>query len=131
MTTRTDVPADVRAAWQAACDAWDDPARHDALFEHVARTGSYAWAAARYKEHGEEPIAAARLAKLRRAAEAAMLATAFARPPERRRSFGVIVMVAALAFAVAVALVVAVAIARRNGANEGNGRIVPAGSAAR
>jgi hypothetical protein len=73
------IPDAVRAAWQGAVDAWDDPARHEAVIAQVAQYSCFAWAAARYKERGDDAIAASQLERLRRAAEATMLATATVR----------------------------------------------------
>jgi hypothetical protein len=74
------IPDPVVAAWQAAVDAWDDSARHDAVIAQVAQYSCYAWAAARYKERAGDPVADRQLERLRRAATANMLATATARP---------------------------------------------------
>jgi hypothetical protein len=101
------IPEPVVAAWQRVEASWDDPARHDELFRLVAEHGCFAWAAARYKSHDGDPIATARLAKLRRATEAVLLATATVRPiarPSQLRKAAVVVAVL-LAVAVAVALV--------------------------
>jgi hypothetical protein len=73
-------PASVTTAWDRCVEAWQDPARHDALFALVAQHSAYAWAAAKYKTRGDDPIAAKQIAKLQRAATAAMMATAGTRP---------------------------------------------------
>jgi len=74
------IPDAVLAAWKGAVDAWDDPARHEAVIAQVAQYSCFAWAAARYKERAGDPIAERQLDRLRRAATATMLATATARP---------------------------------------------------
>ena len=76
------IPEPVLSAWQRCLSAWSDPSPHDALLSLVAHHNCFAWAAARYREKAEagDAIATARLARLRRAAEAALLATATVRP---------------------------------------------------
>lgn len=74
-----DVPAAVREAWHAAAGHWDDPAHHDELFRVVASHGAYAWAASHYRARKDD-IAVRQLERLRRAAEATLLASATARP---------------------------------------------------
>jgi hypothetical protein len=75
-----DIPAAVRAAWEHVTAAWDDEARHDALWELVSTNGCHAWAAGRYRaaslERPGDPIAPRRIERIRRAAEATLVATA-------------------------------------------------------
>src|SRR5215475_5359133 len=73
------VPEPVRAAWARAAEAWTDPARHDELLQQVAAHRCYAWAAGRYRTRGRDPIAERQLDRLRRAAEATLLAGATVR----------------------------------------------------
>ena len=73
------VPDAVRDAWQRATEGWSDPARHDELLRVVALHDSYAWAAGRYRTRRDD-LAVRQLERLRRAAEATLLATATARP---------------------------------------------------
>jgi hypothetical protein len=73
------VPEPVRAAWASAAGAWSDPARHDELLRQVAAHRCYAWAAGRYRTRGGDPIAERQLDRLRRAAEATLLAGATVR----------------------------------------------------
>lgn len=87
------VPDSVRAAWQHAVDGWDEPARHDALLAQVAQHGCYPWAAARYRERGADPIAEARIERLRKAATATLYATAKPRPERRTRPYSVTIAV--------------------------------------
>jgi hypothetical protein len=74
------VPGAVREAWTRVTAAWHDAARHDELLHLVATTRSYAWAAGRYRTRGRDPVAQRQLDRLRRAAEATLLAGAAARP---------------------------------------------------
>ncbi|MGE0546723.1 MAG: hypothetical protein AB7O24_28205 [Kofleriaceae bacterium] len=75
-----ETPLAVRDAWQRVIERWDDPAAHEALLAVVVQDGCYAWAAARYREQQrarpDDPIAANRLERIRRGAEASMLVTA-------------------------------------------------------
>lgn len=74
------IPVAVRTAWEHVVASWDDEARHDALWELVATNACYGWAAGRYRaaavERPDDPIAARRLERIRRATEASMFATA-------------------------------------------------------
>jgi uncharacterized Zn finger protein (UPF0148 family) len=73
------VPDAVREAWRRATEVWSDPARHDELLRVVSIHDSYAWAASRYRTRRDD-LAVRQLDRLRRAAEATLLATATARP---------------------------------------------------
>jgi hypothetical protein len=73
------VPEPVRSAWARAAEAWSDPACHDELLRQVATHRCYAWAAGRYRTRGGDPIAERQLDRLRRAAEATLLAGATVR----------------------------------------------------
>ena len=73
------VPDAVREAWRRVTEAWSDSARHDELLRVVALHDSYAWAAGRYRTRRDD-IATRQLDRLRRAAEATLLASATARP---------------------------------------------------
>jgi hypothetical protein len=82
---------DVRAAWQKLLDAWDIQASHDALLSLVTRDGCLPWAAAKYREvarsRPDDPIAPRELARLGRAAEVALLATATERPDKAKSPY--------------------------------------------
>lgn len=78
---------DVRSAWHRVTETWPDSARHDELFKLVVQHQCFAWAAARYKERGKDPIAEEQLARLRRAAMATMMAAAAARPAKERTPY--------------------------------------------
>lgn len=75
-------PDVVTAAWDRTVEQWDDPSRHEALLAMVVQHSAFAWAAARYKERGDDPVAKARLERIRKAATATLLATAKVREPE-------------------------------------------------
>jgi uncharacterized Zn finger protein (UPF0148 family) len=81
------VPEAVREAWAHAIAAWSEPARHDDVLRQVAAHNSYAWAAARYRTRGRDPIAQRQLDRLRRAAEATLLASATVRPDTAARPY--------------------------------------------
>jgi hypothetical protein len=81
------VPDPVREAWARAAAAWDDDARHDDLLGLVASHNTYAWAAGRYRTRGDDAIARRQLDRLRRAAEATLLASATVRPAAGTRPY--------------------------------------------
>jgi hypothetical protein len=97
-----EVPEVVHAAWARAAEAWSDPARHDELLREVAAHHSYAWAAGRYRTRGDDPIAQRQLTRLRRAAEATLLAGATARRDATAAPYRATVGVLALLIAVVV-----------------------------
>ena len=74
------VPDPVRQAWTRATAAWSDDALHDELLRLVATHNAYAWAAGRYRTRGDDAVARRQLDRLRRAAEATLLASATIRP---------------------------------------------------
>ena len=81
------VPDSVRAAWAHAGEAWSEATRHDELLRLVAAHNCYAWAAGRYRTRSGDAIAARQLDRLRRAAEATLLASATARPDPVARPY--------------------------------------------
>lgn len=108
------VPVVVRDAWAAATEQWDDLARHDELLRLVTIHASYAWAAGRYRTRGREPMAERQLARLRRAAEATLLASATARQVADDKPYRSLRSVLALMIvAVVVGVVYAMAIRER------------------
>ncbi len=104
----------VRAAWIRAEDEWRDDARHDDLFRIAATHHAYAWTASRYRTRGKDAVAVRQLDRLRRAAEATLLAGATARPDKSaapyRATAGVLI---ALVVVVAAGLLYAVVIKDR------------------
>jgi hypothetical protein len=98
---------DVRAAWTRVTETWVDALRHDAFFALVVQHQCFAWAAARYKERGKDPIAEEQLARLRRAAMATMMAAAAARPQKERQPYrSVLITLIVLLVAMVLGLVV-------------------------
>jgi hypothetical protein len=98
---------DVRAAWTRVTETWVDALRHDAFFALVVQHQCFAWAAARYKERGADPIATEQLARLRKAAMATMMAAAAARPQKERQPYrNVMVTLIVLLVAMLLGLVV-------------------------
>lgn len=119
-----DAPVALRDAWQAAADRWDDPAAHDALFALVTAHRAYAWAASHYRSH-KDATAERQLARLRRAAEATLLASASVRPdaraaPYRATRAVLVVLVVTMLVGLIYAFVM------RGRAPEPSGRPVPA-----
>jgi hypothetical protein len=118
-----ETPEPVRAAWARVADAWSDPARHDELLRQVAAHRCYAWAAGRYRTRGGDPIAERQLDRLRRAAEATLLAGATVRREPAATPYRATVVVLALLIAsVVVGLVYAALVGAPSGAT-----IAPAG----
>ncbi|HEY4177062.1 MAG TPA: hypothetical protein VGM90_09535 [Kofleriaceae bacterium] len=99
-----DAPPSVIAAWEAVNSAWDQPATHDAFLATVSQAEAFAWAAKKYKERGDDPIATERLGKLSRAAVFVLTASAAKRPPEKSpyRMLVMLLIVAMLAIFVAI-----------------------------
>ncbi len=93
-------PDDVRATWEACVAAWNEPARHDALLVAVARQGSYAWAAGRYRDAAmsrpHDPIAPRQLERLRKSGEATLFATASARPETSKTPYIAVIGILAI-----------------------------------
>jgi hypothetical protein len=119
------VPEPVRAAWAGVAGAWSDPARHDELLRQVAAHRCYAWAAGRYRTRGGDPIAERQLDRLRRAAEATLLAGATVRRDTAALPYRATVGVLAVLIAAVVVGLVYAALARApSGAT-----IAPAGPA--
>lgn len=93
------VPEAALAAWEAVLAGWDTQARHDAFIQAVAAAGVFAWAAGQYQEarrqRAGDPIATRQLERVRRTAEAAMLASAAVRRDEKapyRSAIAILVM---------------------------------------
>lgn len=82
-----DVPEALRQAWADVEASWDDQAQHDGFVQAVASSGAFAWGAGKYqdvcRQRPDDALAARQLARVRRTAEAAMLASAEVRPVVR------------------------------------------------
>jgi hypothetical protein len=107
-----EAPEPVRAAWARVADAWGDPARHDELLRQAATHRCYAWAAGRYRTRGGDPIAERQLDRLRRAAEATLLAGATVRREAAATPYRATVVVLALLVATVVVGLVYAALVR-------------------
>jgi hypothetical protein len=77
----------VRGAWERVTENWTDLARHDELFKLAVKDSALAWAAARYRERGDDPIAKDQLERLRKAALASMMVTAAARDDKQKTPY--------------------------------------------
>lgn len=115
----------VRAAWDRAVEAWSEQARHDDLLRLVAAHNGYAWAAGRYRTRSGDPIAARQLDRLRRAAEATMLAGATVRPDAATRPYRAVIGVLAILIVV-IAVGVVYAMIRGPGATAAAPATMPA-----
>jgi uncharacterized Zn finger protein (UPF0148 family) len=103
----------VRTAWQHANDAWTDDTRHDALFQTAATHNAYAWTAGRYRTR-RDSIADRQLERLRRAAEATLLAGATARAEASTRPYRATAgVLAALVIVIAAGLIYAMVVRDR------------------
>lgn len=112
------IPEPLRDAWERAIRAWSDPALHDEVLRLVAVHSCYAWAAARYRTRRGDPVAARQLDRLRRAAEATLLASATARPDPAARPYRAAVgVLAVLIVAIGVGLIYAMAARTPTGPN--------------
>lgn len=82
-TLRDDVAEPLTNAWQRAVEAWDERARHDEVLRLVTQHDAYAWAAARYrdrlKDHPGDAVGTEQLERIKRAAEATLVANAAVR----------------------------------------------------
>ena len=119
------VPDAMLAAWDHAVGAWSEQARHDALLRVVAAHNGYAWAAGRYRTRTGDPIAVRQLDRLRRAAEATMLASATVRPDTAARPYRAAIGVLAILIVV-IAVGVVYAMIRQPGATAAVPTSVPA-----
>ena len=101
------VPPAVSAAWDALQPHWEEPKRHDALFELAARSDALPWLGGKYRERakGDDPIATKNLDKIRKAAEATLFATASSRDDQRKRNSFIALGVVALVLAIIAAVV--------------------------
>ena len=101
------VPEGVTAAWQALQKQWDEPKRHDAMFELAARQGALAWLGGKYRERAktDDPMAVKQLEKVRKAAEATLFASATTGGDQRKRNTLVALGVAAIVLALIAAVV--------------------------
>jgi hypothetical protein len=81
-TLDADVPSVVRAAWDALDTpaAWDVDDRHVAFMRIVVDENAFAWAAQQYRSKKPDPRAETMLGRVRKAAEARLVASASARP---------------------------------------------------
>lgn len=79
------IPSPLVTAWNRTLGAWGDSSLHDALLGLAAKHKQYAWLAARYREvsrlRPNDPVPAARLARIQRAALVTMCVEA--RPVEK------------------------------------------------
>lgn len=81
--SRDDVAEPLTNAWQRALEAWDERGRHDEVLRLVTQHDAYAWAAARYrdrlKERPGDAVGTEQLERIKRAAEATLVAHAAVR----------------------------------------------------
>jgi hypothetical protein len=85
------VHAVLEAAWQRASAAWDDAAAHDEVLRLAAQHDAYPWAAGRYRPRAGDPVADRQLARIQKAVEITLRATATMRDEPRGRSYRMLV----------------------------------------
>ena len=97
----------MQGAWDRVAESWDDPARHDALFNAAVKHNALAWVAGRYRERGEDPVAKQQLERIRKAAVAAMMVSAAPRDANAKAPYrSTMVVLICLIVALLVALFV-------------------------
>jgi len=99
-----DVPEPLAQAWQRALDDWSTAAHHDELLRLVSQHDAYVWAVARYRSRPDDAMRERQLARLTKATELMMYASA-AKQQERAgptpyRHFVIVVVVLLAATAV-------------------------------
>lgn len=119
-------------AWIACVDAWDDPAAHDRVAVLALTRHRSPWLAARYRavlrDRPGDAIAAARISRIGRMAEAALRATALPPVDAPVRRSGPYVVLVVVVVLVAAGLVYAVRVigARRQAVGNQHGARTPA-----
>jgi len=112
------IPDALALAWQRATEAWSEAGRHDEVMRLVSQHDAYAWAAGRYREAARErpgdAMTERQLERVRRAAEATLLATGIARDARTPAPYRMTTVVLALLVIVAIAGFI-YAMARRGG----------------
>ena len=92
-----DVAEPLAAAWQKCLDDWSNTAHHDELLRLVSQHDAYTWAVARYRGRAADEIRDRQLARLAKAAELMMYASAGKQQPDRMptpyRNFLIVVVV--------------------------------------
>lgn len=121
--------ASLEQAWDAAVDAWDDPAAHERASTAALATSDYAWLAGRYREvlreRPDDAIARARLDLLARRAAAALTATGDGRGRGKTKRLSLVPVFIAVA-AIAVGTFYAAYLTRRRAEAAGRRRPVEA-----
>jgi hypothetical protein len=97
------VPEALKQLWTHVEAGWDDPARHALFVEQALAGGHGGFAAARYRQKGDDPVARQQLERLAWRLEQILAAAATApegRPgASGRRAIWLLVLLMALAFA--------------------------------
>ena len=92
-----DVAEPLVQAWQKCLDDWSNAAHHDELLRLVSQHDAYTWAVARYRGRPADELRDRQLARLTKAAELMMYASAAKqqqdRTPTPYRNFLIVVVV--------------------------------------
>ncbi|MDQ3337933.1 MAG: hypothetical protein M4D80_22450 [Myxococcota bacterium] len=127
---RAAVPDALGLAWDRAVENWDDKAHHDEVLRLVTQHDTYAWAAARYRDRlrakPDDAVATAQLERVRRAAEATMMANAASRKVKTPEPYRATMAILALLIIMIVAGLV-YAMSRTGDADEGRRDPTPPG----
>ena len=102
-----DAPPSVLAAWEALQTGWDQRVKHEAFLAAVSQAEAFSWAAKKYNERPDDPIAKDQLARLQKAAVIVLMASA-TRQPEPKSPYRMVVvfMIVLVLFAIVGLLVV-------------------------
>jgi hypothetical protein len=120
------VPEVLATAWDRAVEAWDEPARHDEMIRLVAQHDAYAWAAAQYRERAGDPVGDRQLARIRKAAEATLFASATARKDQSPKPYRALTAVMIMLIVAAVAGLLYAMVMRDKAEPMGNATPAPA-----
>lgn len=93
-------PPALADAWQRATAEWDNQRHHDELLALAGRYDGYGWLAAQYRARSDDPTSTAAIARIQRAVELTLLASAAPRAADSRRAYrGILLIVVGVALA--------------------------------
>lgn len=124
--TEAAIPDVLTAAWDRAAEAWDDPARHDEVIRLVSQHDAFTWAAARYRTRAGDPIGDRQLARIRKAAEATLYASATMRKDNAPKPYRALVSVLIMLIVAAIAGLLFVMVMRDNNVEADKPNATPA-----
>jgi len=117
------VPPEVLAAWEQVSASWSDLEAHERFVRTATTAMAYAWAAQRYRDalrlRPDDTVAAERLAKVAKMAEATLLASSGRKPTAGPRPYKKVTMLLLALLAVAVLGIVYALVVSRTLGDEG------------